>query len=157
MNIQQGNQQLVPIDWRQKVFLAALKAGKPLLPANPLINPVTSRRIDNITHAMWQVVFANELMMQNVTKYSAMFSQLKLRALAKLNYLPSWWYLRDMACDIMKQQGWNVDDSEMQGVWLETVEWCVNLCAKWDVQNNGSSLAKQGKGAEVQEGVSKME
>lgn len=95
--------------------------------------------------------------MQNVTAHAAMYSQLKLRALARLNYLPSWWYLRDMACGLTKRQGWNLDDSEMQGLWQETVEWCRRLCTKMGVQDESGIGAERNRGGEVQEGVGKVE
>lgn len=106
---------------------------------------------------MWQVAFSHEYMMQNVTAHAAMYSQLKLRALAKMNYLPSWWYLRDMACDVMKRQGWNVDDSEMQQLWQGTVEWCRTVGLKMGIQDDSGTGVKQHGEYAGQESVAKVE
>lgn len=135
-----------PNDWPQKIFLAALKGSPALVSGNPLHSPVNSQRIDNVTHAMWQVVFNHEDMMKDITAKASMFSQLKLRTLARLNYLPSWWYLREMACSLMDRQGWLVDDRDMQSFWKETVEWCSRVEIKLGVQGGDKIGAPKGEG-----------
>lgn len=108
---------------------------------------------------MWDVVFVKADMMNNVTMKAAMFPQLKLRALAKLNWLPSWWFLREMALDVMARSGWLVDDNERQGEWKESVEWCKKVEMKLFgeaavVQNPGGGQVKSDP---VQELVGKMD
>jgi hypothetical protein len=69
-----------------------------------------------------------------------MFSPLKLAALAKLNFLPSWWFFRDLIGSELptlikrddgngeeKVLGWLIDDKEMQNTWKETVRWCAGV------------------------------
>ncbi|XPS92313.1 hypothetical protein M3J09_001712 [Ascochyta lentis] len=154
---QQSNQQPSLNDWPEKVFMTAIQSNRNLLSGNPAINPVDSRRIDNIAHAMWQVVFNHENMMRDVTAKVAMFSTLKLRALARLNYLPSWWYLREMACTVMMRQGWVVDDREMQELWRETVEWCGRVEVKMGVHSDSAGASKHYGGDVAQEVVGKVE
>lgn len=66
-------------------------------------------------------------MMQDATKYCAMFSELKLRALARMNILPSWWLLREKAVLQMRTQGWKLDDVVMQMAMREAVEFCIKV------------------------------
>lgn len=84
--------------------------------------------------------------MKDITAKASMFSQLKLRTLARLNYLPSWWYLREMACSLMDRQGWLVDDRDMQSFWKETVEWCSRAEIKLGVQGGDKIGAPKGEG-----------
>lgn len=143
----------------QHIFMAALQKNPTLIPVDPQKNPVGSRRIDAIAHAMWDVVFSKADMMNNVTMKAAMFPQLKLRALAKLNWLPSWWFLREMVLDVMARSAWLVDDSERQGEWKESVEWCKKVEMKLfgeaaAVQNPGGGQVKSDP---VQESVGKVD
>lgn len=91
--------------------------------------------------------------MQSACQYSTLFSHLKLAALAKLNYLPSWWFLREMAVKQMLEVGWNVDDRDMTEVWRQTCERCVGVRKRsendgmangGDVMNVGSKGGKAG-------------
>lgn len=123
----------------------ALRSNRSLIPADPAFKSVGSQHIDSIVHAMWQVAFDNGDM-PDITAKAAMFSRIKLRALARLNYLPSWWFLRTIACDLMKRQGWNLDDREMQGLWEETVLWCGRVEAKVGVQDGGHAGPKRNGG-----------
>jgi hypothetical protein len=117
---QQPPQPTIP----QQIFMATFKRNTSLTPVAPTTNPISSRRIDAIAHGMWDVVFQRDAMMTDITMKAALFTPLKLRALARLNWLPSWWFLRGMAVTLMRQQGWLVDDSERMGEWTEAVEWC---------------------------------
>lgn len=144
-------------NWPHKVFLAAIQSNRNLLSGNVSEYSVNSQRVDSIAHAMWQVVFRYESMMQDVTTKAAMFSQLKLRALAKLNYLPSWWFIREMACVVMKNQGWHLDDSEMEILWQETVEWCKRMDRRTSVQHDGVAVVEMHGNDVMQEGLGTME
>jgi hypothetical protein len=93
---------------------------------------------------MWDVVFQRDAMMTDITMKAALFTPLKLRALARLNWLPSWWFLRGMAVTLMRQQGWLVDDSERMGEWTEAVEWCKK--AEIKCFGGGAGAATQGGG-----------
>lgn len=128
-------------DSRLILFLAAIRSNPALLPLNPTVDTINSQRIDNIAHAMWQAAFNNSKMMNDVTAKASMFSQLKLRTLAKLNYLPSWWFIREMAYSVMQSQEFNVDDREMQVYWKETLEWCSRVETRMGVQGDNTVKA----------------
>lgn len=89
--------------------------------------PIKSKRLDAVAHAMWQVAYRHENMLKTACQYSAMFSHLKLQMLAKLNFLPSWWFLRETATSVMNGYRWNVDDEEMMTLWNTTREWCITM------------------------------
>ncbi|KZM26050.1 uncharacterized protein EKO05_0005851 [Ascochyta rabiei] len=146
-----------PDDWRQRIFMNALQSNQNLIPGNVATTTMTSQHIDRFANAMWQVVFNHENTMRDVTARSAMFSTLKLRALARLNYLPSWWHLREMACIVMMRMKWIIDDSEMQGLWMETVEWCGRVETKMGIHTDGAGVPKQHDEDDAQEGVGKVE
>ena len=118
--VQQPPQATIP----QQIFMATLKRNHTLMPVAPTTSPIGSRRIDAIAHGCWDVVFSKEALMADITMRAALYSPLKLRALARLNWLPSWWFLREMAISFMRQQGWLIDDSERQGEWTDAVDWC---------------------------------
>lgn len=135
------------------IFLAALKRNNALHPVAPKTNPIASRRIDAIAHSMWDLVFNREAVMTEVTMKAALFAPLKLRALARLNWLPSWWLLREMAVTLMKQQGWLVDDSERQAEWRDAVDWCKKAetkCFGAGVGTGVGAAAQDGGLGEVQ-------
>lgn len=154
---QQKSQQSTGFDVPQKIFLAALQEKQDLISGNPKINPVDSQHIDAIGHAMWQVVFRNEPMMREATAKAAMFSQLKLRALARLNYLPTWWFLRDMACSIMTRSGWLLNDNDMQNHWKETLTWCNKVEIKMGLQSDGGNASRRTGGGEGQDAGGEIE
>ncbi|KAI4647275.1 uncharacterized protein J4E79_010427 [Alternaria viburni] len=119
-----------------------LQTQPTLLPFVPS-TPITSSHIDNIAHTMWQIAFKHVVMLQRACQYSAMFSPLKLAALAKLNFLPSWWFFRDLVVGGLpelikgvdgkgeeKGCGVVIDDREMQGAWNEAVKWCDKVIAR---------------------------
>ena len=138
--IQQPVQPSIP----QQLLMAAFQRNRTLHPVAPTTNPIDSKRIDDIAHSMWDVVFPQEAMMTDITMKAALFTPLKLRALARLNWLPSWWFLREMAVTLMRQQGWLVNDVERQREWEEAVDWCKKAEVKCFGGGNGA--ATQGGG-----------
>ncbi|KAI4955043.1 hypothetical protein J4E86_006355 [Alternaria arbusti] len=122
-----------------------LQTQPTLLPFVPS-TPITSTHIDNIAHTMWQIAFKHVVMLQRACQYSAMFSPVKLAALAKLNFLPSWWFFRDLVVGglpgLVKgvdgmgggkgdgKGGVVIDDREMMGAWDEAVRWCGGVVAR---------------------------
>jgi hypothetical protein len=58
-----------------------------------------------------------------------MFSPLKLAALAKLNFLPSWWFFRQGVVNELPGlvRGGMIDDEEMQRAWNEAIKWCAEV------------------------------
>lgn len=72
-----------------------------------------------------------------------MFSQLKLAALAKLNFLPSWWFFREMAVRQMKQdEGFIVDDGVMDGEWKNICYLCRDMLEKKARVSGGSGWGR---------------
>ncbi|KAA8626053.1 hypothetical protein PtrV1_01733 [Pyrenophora tritici-repentis] len=74
-----------------------------------------------------------------------MFTPLKLRILAKINFLPSWWFLREAVINGVRglrvakvkvggeEEGvktWRVDDSEMSKVWGQARRFCEDVEVK---------------------------
>ncbi|KAI4609853.1 uncharacterized protein J4E87_010970 [Alternaria ethzedia] len=122
-----------------------LQTQPTLLPPN-LSLPITSPHIDAIAHSMWQIAFKHVVMLQRACQYSAMYAPVKLAALAKLNFLPSWWFFRDLVVGglpgLVKggdgkggekgggKGGLVIDDREMMGVWDEAVRWCGGVVAR---------------------------
>ncbi|KAJ5062696.1 hypothetical protein J3E74DRAFT_404328 [Bipolaris maydis] len=105
-----------------------LQSNPHLLPPFPHTTKyLTSKHINDIAHAMWNVAFTHGDLLQRACQYGAMFSPLKLAALAKLNFLPSWWFFRDLAVKGLKHMGWNVVDNEMEETWEEALEWCIEV------------------------------
>ena len=72
-------------------------------------------------------------MLATACQYASMFSQLKLSALAKLNFLPSWWFFREMAVKTLGGlqedggMGRILDDSVMEGLWRDACLWSKGL------------------------------
>lgn len=121
---QQQSGQMNSGELTHKLLNFVLKTTPGLLPGNPATTAITSAHINETAHAMWQTAFATPGVLDQVCTYAAMFSILKLAALAKLNYLPSWWFLREAVCRIMINSQWNVDDAAMQTEWMSMVDWC---------------------------------
>ena len=101
-----------------------VRSDSTLLPSDLPNSIINSTHIDKIAHAMWQTAFKHGLMLQQACMYSAMFAPTKLAALAKLNFLPSWWFFREMTLKILAARGLNVDDSVMNQEWQAAVSWC---------------------------------
>lgn len=97
------------------------------MPPEPLARAVDSNHINEIVHAMWQTAFIDGPMRQEACQQSANFSYLKLQALANLNYLPSWWYYREIVVELMRIHNWVVDDRVMQTEWSHMVNRCEML------------------------------
>jgi hypothetical protein len=76
-----------------------------------------------------------------------MFSPLKLAALAKLNFLPSWWFFRGgVMKGLPKMIGERmVDDGEMQREWKEAVYWCMAILGERADVKVAVGKAEQGK------------
>ena len=100
---------------------------------------------------MWDAAFQHGRMFQLACQYSAMFSPLKLRMLAKLNLLPSWWFFREFVVKGLpgfgveeKKEEWLqgdsgecrffVDDSEMMAAWGQAALFCRGVEAKQSIE-----------------------
>ncbi|KAH8725022.1 hypothetical protein GQ44DRAFT_727193 [Phaeosphaeriaceae sp. PMI808] len=80
---------------------------------------ITSNQIDDITYKTWDYCITRDQgqLLLCASQYGAMFGDIKLRVLAKLNYLPSWWFMRMVVYDWLLKIGRLVDDSHMTLVW----------------------------------------
>jgi hypothetical protein len=77
------------------------------------VDCATSEIIDKITYEIHNICIQTELL--NVAaKYAAMFSETKLRALALLNFMATWWLLRERVVHYLGKMGVNIDDTVMQ-------------------------------------------
>jgi hypothetical protein len=97
-----------------QMLVAMLKSDPTLLPSSPT-DPVLSTHIDNIAYKMWQcsLTHKNGATLAQANKYSAMLNEVKLRTLARLNFLPSWWFLREQALVGLRSMNRLIDDSAM--------------------------------------------
>jgi hypothetical protein len=94
---------------------------------------ISSAQIDTIAHAMWQAAFNHGALLQRACTYSALFAPLKLAALAKLNFLPSWWFFRELLVKELvsrEGEGWKVDDGDTEGLWKKTCKWLLKLISR---------------------------
>jgi hypothetical protein len=72
-----------------------------------------SDMIDKITYNIHNICIQSGAI--NVAaKYAAMFSETKLRALALLNFMATWWFLRERVLVNLKYRWVNFDDTVMQ-------------------------------------------
>ncbi|CAN9080453.1 unnamed protein product [Alternaria alternata] len=110
-----------PISPTTQLLHHVLTTHPNLVPTSP--SPILSSNIDAIAHTMWQVAFNHGPLLARACQYSAMFSPLKLAALAKLNFLPSWWFFREGVMKGLPEMVGEriVDDGEMQREWKEAV------------------------------------
>lgn len=115
--------------------MIAMQNDKSLVPTNP----VTSRCLDKMAYAMWDIAFKKDVWMKDATSKGSMLPQLKLRALARLNYLPSWWYLRGVARELCEHRGLLIDDREMQKIWDDTLAWCKRVEARTGMQGDNAA------------------
>ena len=138
----------------QQLFIMAIQKDKSLVP----VNPVTSRYLDNMAYAMWDIAFKQDVWMNDATLKGSMLPQLKLRALARLNYLPSWWYLRGVARDLCERRGLLIDDREMQELWSDTLAWCKRVEARTGMQgDNAAPKPEDREASSAPEQVRKVE
>lgn len=73
-----------------------------------------------MTYQLWSACLAhdNSAALQIANKYGAMLAEPKLRVLARMGVLPSWWFLREqVVLIVMKRMGKAVDD-EVMHVWF---------------------------------------
>jgi hypothetical protein len=120
-----------------KNLLSYVLDREPSLLPPILLMPVTSSHIDAIAHSMWQAASYHEALLDRACSYSALFSPLKLAALAKLNFLPSWWFFRDLAISALlggvkigdELAVPTIDDRVMQETWMASVKWCAGIIA----------------------------
>ncbi|KAF2036504.1 hypothetical protein EK21DRAFT_105823 [Setomelanomma holmii] len=100
------------------LLVLVTKSNPALLPSSPT-ESILSAHIDDITSKMWGLAIFQQdgKIMNEVTKYAAVLSEVKLRALARLNFLPSWWVLREQVVAGFQRTGKLVDDTTMTMQW----------------------------------------
>lgn len=115
-NANAGSASLKNVAIFTQVIKVILAKSPHSLPASPT-DIVTSNQIDRFAHAMWSVCLQNGQLLNHANTYASMMNEVKLRALAKLNFLPSWWFLRDHFLSWLEATGRPVDDSIMRAHW----------------------------------------
>jgi hypothetical protein len=74
---------------------------------------LTSTHIDKIAYIIYEnCIYLN--LLNVAAKYAAMLSETKLRALAMLNLMATWWFLRERLVRLLSKMHSNIDDSIMQ-------------------------------------------
>jgi hypothetical protein len=74
---------------------------------------LTSTHIDKIAYIIHEnCIYLN--LLNVAAKYAAMLSETKLRALAMLNLMATWWFLRERLVRLLSKMHSNIDDSIMQ-------------------------------------------
>ncbi|CAN9096612.1 unnamed protein product [Alternaria alternata] len=134
-----------PISPTTQLLHHVLTTHPNLVPTSP--SAILSSNIDAIAHIMWQVAFNHGPLLARACQYSAMFSPLKLAALAKLNFLPSWWFFREGVMKGLPEMVGErmVDDGEMQREWKEAVCWCMGILGERADVKAVMGKAEQGK------------
>ena len=69
---------------------------------------------------MWQTALEYEPVMDYATDVAANLGILPLQTLARLNFLPAWWILRNTAKQYLLHAGYIVDDRSMEMLYQET-------------------------------------
>jgi hypothetical protein len=97
-----------------QVVRAAFQKSPQMLPTDPT-EIINSNLIDRFTHALWGMIcFGNIPLHEQAAKYGAMMGEPMIRALALLNILPSWWFLRERVLEWLRGSTPRIiDDSEM--------------------------------------------
>ncbi|KAI8935166.1 hypothetical protein NX059_007759 [Plenodomus lindquistii] len=148
---QQSQPQLTCDELILNLFKHSLNRSPHLRPLST-ITRVTHTQINDITHAMWQSAFATPGCMDQVATYAAMMSTIKLAALAKMNYLPTWWFIREMTVRLLGAMKCSVDDGVMMREWAEKLEW-VRACLPQHMPKRGGGGGEKEKEEEEGEVV----
>jgi hypothetical protein len=120
--------------WFDKIIAGTLKQFR--IDEN---GTITGAAIDQATYLAYQSCIEYGLLAL-LGKYSAMMNEVKLRALALLNLIAGWWFLRERLLRILIQRNLKVDDSVMQNGIKDAVaqvnRWRSDLAAN---ENGGST------------------
>ncbi|KAH7083091.1 hypothetical protein BKA63DRAFT_561278 [Paraphoma chrysanthemicola] len=112
------------------LLMTLLNTTPSLLPST---NPITSSQIDTITYALWNACLThdNSAPLNLANKYGATLSEAKLRVLACMGFLPSWWFLREqLVLPAVKRFGRTIDDAQMDGWTEEAARQTVRIMAR---------------------------
>ncbi|KAF2651329.1 hypothetical protein K491DRAFT_99366 [Lophiostoma macrostomum CBS 122681] len=88
-----------------QLFKAGTTTGVP--------QPLFSAGINEIVHQMWQCAFRNRQVMAAIDVASGKFNPELLKTLATSNYLPSFWYLKTIAMQMLLKAGARYDDRDI--------------------------------------------
>ena len=141
-----------------QLIIAVSKKFPTLFPASTS-TPVTSTHIDAIAYKVWGVCLnaGQGELLSRANQYGAMLSEIKLRAAARLNYLPSWCFLRERVVLWLQTTGKVVDDSAGMMQWKEATDEATKIIARamrarfqTHAQAQASGLPIQMSGSPVQ-------
>jgi hypothetical protein len=156
---QQGSLSGLPRQWQQSASSVASASGanqsmndfgKDLLKLDQLVitvlqqaplktvDCVTSEIIDTMTYKIHNVCIQTDLL--NVAaKYAVMFSETKLRALALLNFMATWWLLRERVVHYLGKMGVNINDTAMQSGIKDAVATVSEMMGKIMGKDDGTA------------------
>jgi hypothetical protein len=131
-NFRQANSPEINTPATAHPFLSADQIAKPdlhtfvvvvnrMFTSNPSCLPqkktdvIRSSGLDKYAYNLWEWCLRNMngQLHKAANRYGAMMAEPKIRLLALLNLLPSWWFLRSEIATWLQKQGWAVDDSDM--------------------------------------------
>jgi hypothetical protein len=108
----------------------------------------TSAEIDQFAYRLWSRCLStrNGMLLNLAAKYSAMLGDSKLRTLAMLNYLPSWWFLREKLKRWLSSRGIAIDDSTMETNFKIAINYSATISASKDrVKAQGEKATTTGE------------
>jgi hypothetical protein len=103
---------------------------------------------------MWNLSLThdNGRMLVQANNWASMMSEVKLRALARLNFLPSWWFMREQLVKVLQAEGRTIDDTCMSAQWQFATHGAQKVIEKGNrvrMMNQGPASTAQ---MEVEEG-----
>jgi hypothetical protein len=139
INSVNANAKITPLDWPtfvarvHQLVITAVRITPPIIPTVPPPNSppriITSGHLDQIAFRVYQLSCDNctgglEDLFAQASNFASKLHEHKLRVLARLNYLPTWWIFRDRAklvlVQMQEKQDWIVEDKEMGEMWRVT-------------------------------------
>lgn len=119
----------------------------PQLPPVPPTDTLTSDHIDKLTHKIWEFClnFNDGQLLKVANHYGSMMAELKLRALAKLNFLPSWWFLREQLLVWLNLTGRQINDAQADEHWKFAVGESAKFVDRANRARQGGQTIGSGK------------
>ncbi|EAT86418.2 hypothetical protein SNOG_06587 [Parastagonospora nodorum SN15] len=103
---------------------------------------VKSCDLDTYAYVLWDWCLRNKngQLHAYANRYGAMIAEHKLRILACLNLLPSWFFLRSQILTWLQNQGWTIDDSDMHAQAADVTPHIQEIISR---QHRSAILAQQ--------------
>ncbi|KAH3934526.1 hypothetical protein HBH98_038720 [Parastagonospora nodorum] len=112
------------------------------LPQSKEADVVKSCDLDTYAYVLWDWCLRNKngQLHAYANRYGAMIAEHKLRILACLNLLPSWFFLRSQILTWLQNQGWTIDDSDMHAQAADVTPHIQEIISR---QHRSAILAQQ--------------